>query len=531
MTRKLTTRMRQVLSQKFFKGMLAAGMLICFAACQTEDNLLPNDPRPDMENIQDNEALLSDFAEVLSKVTYNRKDVREFLKAEANKQFDKNYDVLYVLVKDKDINGASFRDILVEYSSEEFMKSIETNLPLLNILIPKISIFNICAENMDCDDPEIPVVVSKEKVTSLYLNGKCEANIEKGEVPDFHTFVVNENSRVRVNPFTRSAQPQVSFISPNYDGTINTNEGAITRSASMTPTEVGSKAVAAYKFFYKDDSSVNSKAFQRDYIYYGITPSNGNGSLNRSATEYISFLEINPSSYFIISDQKTGQSYDDPRISNTTVERKKKGYSTDQLIDRMWTKGAFNFRIEIISSNSAQPVVVYVPLRPDEIWNFNISTSYRHGTWFRKKKYTYRIDPNKFTVKRVNLSSQRISFGKWDLSEEALFRFINFWEEDKSAKYTYSTSHEMTRMTTVKVDGSVKFGLGTKGEGSVDAGVTNSSTVTEKRQFSMERQEEDDALGTTKVYFYDPIIESKVGNNYLVHTYSTGIVTFGLSVI
>ncbi len=34
----------------------------------------------------------------------------------------------------------------------------------------------------------------------------------------------------------------------------------------------------------------------------------------------------------------------------------------------------------------------------------------------------------------------------------------------------------------------------------------------------------------TKIYFYDPIIESKSGNNYLVHTYDTGVVKFGLAV-
>lgn len=40
---------------------------------------------------------LNQFAPLLSKVISERKDVREFLKAEALKCFDTNYDVLYYL--------------------------------------------------------------------------------------------------------------------------------------------------------------------------------------------------------------------------------------------------------------------------------------------------------------------------------------------------------------------------------------------------------------------------------------------------
>ena len=53
---------------------------------------------------------------------------------------------------------------------------------------PSIAFFNISAHNLDPNDAEIPVVVSKENTTDLYLNGKLAAKLEKGEVPDFHVF-------------------------------------------------------------------------------------------------------------------------------------------------------------------------------------------------------------------------------------------------------------------------------------------------------------------------------------------------------
>ncbi|MCM1150542.1 MAG: hypothetical protein NC209_08270 [Alistipes sp.] len=507
-----------------------AATLFGMAACQKEEPAENN--RPTSESVSKNEALLSVFAEALSKATYNREDVREFLKEEAVKQFDKNYDVLYALVKDKEIGGSTFRDILVEYSSEAKIAAIEENIPLLNILVPKIAIFGIAAENMDCTDPEIPVAVSKAKTTSLYLNGECAADLEKGEIPDFHTFVVNENSRVIVDAITRSGEQTFRFISPNYDGSIREDEEPQTRSTAMTASEVGSKAVMAYNYFYTSDSGSNSRTYQRDYIYYGITPANGNGTLNRLVSEYISFLEVDPKAYFKIADQKTGEAYEDPYIKANQTSQEKRALTNAELLDRMWTKGAYDFRFEIFSTNNEQPVIIYLPLRPDELWDFHIASSYRHSTWFRHSKYTYTIDPNKFTIKRVYLKNKQISFGKWDLSQEALERYISIYEEDKEARYETTVSHQVTKMTSWKVNGEIKFGFGKNSttSGTVDGGVSGSTTKTETKAYKFERNEKDDNLGSIKIYFFDPIIDGKSGSNYLVHTYNTGYVSFGLAV-
>lgn len=147
-------------------------------------------------NEDETEKYLVQFAEVLSKAVYEREDVRAFLKKESLKQFDKNYDVLYELVKEETINGKSFRDILVSYSSDKIIREIETNVSLLNILVPKIALFKVEPENLNTEDNEIPVAISRDSETSLYLNGKKELSLQKGEVPSFHVFVVNENSRV-----------------------------------------------------------------------------------------------------------------------------------------------------------------------------------------------------------------------------------------------------------------------------------------------------------------------------------------------
>lgn len=109
------------------------------------------------------------FAKILSKAVYERKDVRDFLKKEAMKEFDMNSDVLYALASNKMIFNQSFRDILVSYSSEDTIAAIEKSVPLLNILIPSFALFDITVSNLDCNDSEIPIALSNDKGMGLIL--------------------------------------------------------------------------------------------------------------------------------------------------------------------------------------------------------------------------------------------------------------------------------------------------------------------------------------------------------------------------
>lgn len=483
---------------------------------------------------------LINFARILSKVVYERQDVREFLKQESLKQFDKNYDVLYYLVKDEIIGGISFRDILISFSSEESIQEIELAVPLLNILIPQIEIFDIKPENLDITDKEIPVVVSKELETSLFLAGKEEVNLEKGEIPDFHVFVVNENSRVilpvdETRNLRSGSVKSVIFKSPNFDSSIAHQPEPSVRSILVNSGGAGQKAIDAFSYFNQDNGTIYQRAFQRDYIYYGITPTQKTGSLNRSVSEYISYLEINPKAYFKIADQiNTGSTNDDPYIKETVVTQKKRELSEEELLDRMWTKGAYDFRFEIITSTNQHPQIVYVPLKPNEIWNFNIEHTRVHGTAFRSSKNTYKIDPNKFTSKRVPLGANQISFGKWNLAEESIYRYVNILEEDESSETKKTYTYESTRVKTSKFNGDVKLqiGLGTSDNitGGTSSEVTNSNTTKDTKTVEIVRKERSDDLGSIRIYFYEPIIESKVGSMYSVRTYNTGYVNFAISV-
>ncbi|MUP36833.1 hypothetical protein [Labilibaculum euxinus] len=538
--------------RKLFLIFGIAGILL--SSCTNDDafnedanDLLKNNEEISVLNANDKEKYLVNFACALSKATYERKDIREFLKTESLKQFDKNYDALYYLIKDELINGKSFRDILISYSSKEIIEEIEINVPLLNILVPNIMFFDIKPENLNTEDQEIPVVVSKLSETSLFMNGEKELSLQKGEVPNFHVFVVNENIRVVAPVSTKgglksAGSKSVVFKSPNYDGRSKNQEESTTKSVLVSRGDVGSKAIEAYEHFNKDDGSIYQKAFQRDFIYYGLTPENQTGSLNRSVSEYISFIEVEPNAYFNITDDNMGSiSSGDPYIENNSVTQKKRELSEAELLDRMWTVGAYNFKFEIISSSSSIAIVKYIAARPDQLWNFNIKHSYKHSTTFgHHSKNTYVISVEDFTSKRMHLDSKYISFGKWNLSEEALTRFVNITEEDGKYVETTTITQDFShvRASNFKGDTKLSLGLGKLLSGSVDNSVSITDTNTEKssKSVSVVRTEGPDYLGNAKIYYYDPIIDERRHSTWLrpekfsLHTYNAGKITFGISV-
>lgn len=255
------------------------------------------------------------FATILSKAVYQHKEVRDFLKSEALQQFDENYDVLYAVARDKQVGKKSFRQLLVESSSEGEVAAIEQKLPLLNILLPSITCEEMNPENFDTKSSEVPVAVAGDSVSTLFMNGEHAGEVPKGAVPGFPLFVVNENSRVEApaQSVRGISEQEVVFKSPNYD-----RKRRLSTRATVAEDVVGHKAIEAFRYFYKDDGSDEQKGYQRDYVYFGMTPTNRKGSLNRSVTEYLTGLEISPKAFGLISDydEKKGA---DPHIKQGEV--------------------------------------------------------------------------------------------------------------------------------------------------------------------------------------------------------------------
>ncbi len=499
-------------------------------SCSNDDNITEQNPvKEDTQiSVSDKQILMDTFGKALSAIVANSTEIRSLLKKSSLQQFDKNYDILWDDIKDEVIDNKSLREIMSDHISTKLLDKIEKNIPYLNIYFPEINILDISPKKYDPKDSELPIIVPNKDNNKLYFNGVLADTLPKGEAPGFNALIINENSRVIINNSnTRTVNtPKYSFKSPEYNGLKY-----ITR--NINSSNVGNKAIEAFKYFNRDDNSIYSMALQRDYIYYGITPSNQSGSLNFNTSEYISFIEVNPKAYFKIADQTNSNSNsDDPYIKSNSVSRKKRDFTEKELIDALWTKGTYDIRVEIGKSTEGIPHIIYIPVRPEEIWNFNLDKSRRHHTMFRRSKYTYKIDANNFTAKRYELKPYQLSLGKWNIAEESIYRYITFIEEDESIETNYTFTYDVTKINSSKFNGDIKLelGLGKLKAGEISTEVTNSNTKKETRTITIRRKESSDNLGSIKIYFYDPIVVKKLTDNtYQMKTYDTGYIKFGIT--
>lgn len=185
------------------------GVVGCLTSCASDE---PQKPVEDAELPAIEEGkYLPEFATILSKAVFFSTDLRKFLKEEALKQFDCDYDILYQAVKDEMVGNESFRDILLFFSDEKTLSEIERNNPMLTIRIPSIFMFNVHPSTIDVLDNELPVALSYENGSRLYMNGEVVDTIKKGDIPGFNLLVVTQNTRVESVVASRNGSSAYCF--------------------------------------------------------------------------------------------------------------------------------------------------------------------------------------------------------------------------------------------------------------------------------------------------------------------------------
>jgi hypothetical protein len=478
---------------------------------------------------------LKEFSQILSKSIYDNTPLRKFLKEEALKKFDNDYDILYQLIKNKSIEGKTFREILVSNSSEEKINEIENNIPLLNILITNIDMFDIKPENLDEGDNDTPVIFAKGEKNIYYFNGKEDFVTPKEEIPNFHAFVINENSTIEKiiipnknlkSKSISTEEPIITFISPIYDNRYP-NSKSLLNSRGILSRNIPEIAKKAYNHFNNSTSGgANQIAFQRDYIYYGLTPNGEIGELNSNIREEINHFSFNPTHYFSFTNDPRN-----PHIKASEISQNRHEISPEDQIRRMWSDGVYKFKLYNITSNESNPEMLEFRLKPSEIWNFNIEYSRRGGSFWRRSRHTYKIDPKKFTPKIVNLRDlgQRLTLNRWnwDLSKESLHRRIKLVQHNTSEKYVRTQTYEQTYVKETKFGfGGGKLKIGPLELGNApSANVNSTNTRKEFKSVVLEGYYGDLELGEITVYFYDPVI---INHRYNPYRYSFGSVEFSM---
>lgn len=528
-----------MIMKKYFVSLFC---IAAFCACTDQVNDFPAQPdRAQSKTINqaplDQVTAQKKFAKALSKAVSNSLDVRKFLKAEAVAQFDNDYDIFYPLVKNKIVyDNQSLRDILLSYCKDENeLVQIEQSLPLLNILVPDLSLFwDFNAEKWNVDDKEVSVICRDDKDNTLYENGENIGKMTTGDIPDFPCLVVKNNERMKVSSVkTRSGEATYEFLSDAFDGSkrkLQTRH--YEEDINLQPTEDleayvnGSEIMSSVKDAWNEFKNVPN-AYQRDYIYYGITKENKPGTLNRYIREKLYRFRIAANAYSAINDPTQ-----DPTLQDT---QKNKGYLTnEEIIQKIWTDGNFEFHFKSYisgeDSKEAMEAKLTFTINPRDAFSLEkIHLKHKNSTAFRQSKNFYTVDAKNLRSKWIypeksDKNADDLVFTlPWDLYNKSLsiFMFVEEWDKGQTITQEKSVVSEFINKADFSIEGSGSIGkisLSTK----LGYGFSHTKTVSNKA--TIQTTVESDPLGTLYFQYNDPIIRDEINGTYKLYNVSSGSV-------
>lgn len=460
-----------------------------------------------------------DFAVILSKAVYNEPDLRVFLKEEALRQFDKDYDVFYPFAKDKLVDGKrTLRDILKQYDSEGKLEYIEKTIPKLTIMVPDWSwISENCFSVLNWETSSEKVVVCYDEGIEghpVMMNGVDFATIPNGAFIDLPVLVLKSNERLVEKPSVKADAPQFSFLDPAFDGlapqdltksivvdTLKINGGG-DNTDWVPKTQYNSQKL---NDCYSMTSSVPG-ATQRDYIYYGLNASSSTGYIDNTHYESIYRYILNPSydCYY-----ETG---DISFLSRASMN----GYTIDQLKNFSWLEGNLEICF-IVSAGFATPLYFYNNCSHSEAFIVTkvIVVTVVQGGFEFKQYFTNRS----FLVGKWVYANLPIF--TWDVSTVPVSYTVKVLEKDDGTTMTLSGSDTWQYTTNFSVNGEIGgefFGLTCKlGYG---IAVSNSSGTTTNTTISF--TDNDDDLGTFVVQYINPVVLQSAMSALKIKSYDTG---------
>lgn len=330
------------------------------------------------------------FAEILSKAVSAEPDLRQFLKSEAQKQFDKDYDVFYPWCKDKLVSeDCTFEQLLRKYDVKDQLDSIVYAIPKLTIMIPDwswLGSFNV--NSWDTDNSDISVgFKAEDRTIPLYDNGEWYYSLSVGEMPDFPVMFIKNNERMKtVGTVTRGGENSYEFVDDAfcnndistkgidwqyyYSDTLYTYEEP---NDNVTASELDSKVIAAYDEFGDEDYY-----YQRDYIYYGMTRDKSTGVYNPRFKEYLYKIRFDNALTSGLTESGDGSfpdEYSNKGSRKDDDELRELDFRIDGNLDR---------RFNIIVGNKSDSLTTYTfakSVRMEDLFEYNrIHIGMRHKT-------------------------------------------------------------------------------------------------------------------------------------------------------
>ena len=484
--------------------LLGAALIV---ACSKE-NFETNSPiiSEVQEVASEEEKGLSDFAVILSRAINQEPELRAFIKKEALKEFDKDYDVFYPFVKDTKMDGdRTFRDILVEYDDNQILPSIEEALPLLDILVPDWSwIAEDCFSIHRWDTEQNRVCVSFRTAGQkqrILRDGIVIESMSREKVPSEPILIVKNNERMKIKTIpTRGclSRDDYDFIDEVFinkgetrgsGGTFG-NEWYLDAEIEEDPETIPVEALrgrVATAYYQKGVP-------QRDHIYYGMTETCDSGRIDYNYQETIYRIKL-------VGPEYNG--YYDDNTDYTLLEHRKTGktamFTEEELRELIWADGSLELMFVIKAGEKkidSKPFPVSFS-QAFQIIKYALVNKYN---WLGAKKSIYaRIDDSYLVPRWVSVN---IPLFSWDIRIYPQEYSIIVFEHDRGITTTVTTTVEEEFMSNSALDvtGSYKTDL--------KIGYNQGEKATEKRTvtYTYQKTESSDSLGTVNINYKTDVI-------------------------
>ncbi len=497
---------------------LATGLLCTsFFSCEKEtlnsdtniidDNQLANTIEYDYLS-----SLKKEFATALSKAVEKSQPLRVFLKEEALKMFDNDYDVLYHTIKNQKLSdGTTIRELLLQFYAEEAqLMAIENEIPTLTIMIPELPEDSFSADlwNTENEIPKIALSLRNTNSVPFFEADGTEFIFSPEKIPAFPVLVVKENERVvqesdthksfaKGSRFTTDKEFSFRFLDDRFDRSKNTPQ------YKALTTNQEAKVKTAYETYKSTDG------WQRDYVYYNITPSASSGEFTYDYQEHLTSFRMEGNAmtaYNKIADQTN-----DPQLVDTTSE------NANADISAGWTGGYFEFKANVLingKNGAGSETSIYIPIIPQNL--FDLNYTYHPpvvGRGIRRPAYyTFESIAHKTALLDLPIFN-------WDLDQYATSIKISIEEVDLTETTVVTETRNAEFATNFEIKGTLlKVGL--------KYGASRKENETQTIQTSVTQGS--DNLGDVIINFADDIIISKSGSTYTSRKYNNGSYSLGI---
>ncbi|MFC7774115.1 hypothetical protein [Flavobacterium sp. GCM10027622] len=482
------------------KLIFAFSAILFFNSCET-DQTSYNQKSNELDSLFDVKSnSKKELAKAFAILLNENESFRNLIRLKALEQFDNDTEILLLQILDLPLdNGLTVEENLQSIvSNDEVVSEIKNSFPDLTILVPTLPNNSFSASKWDVTNQVPKVAVRLSNTNNVPVFGVDEQFVlESKYVPDFPVIVLKGNERVVfIKNFSKYKSLKTREVKVSSGVSFKFLDDCFDRKKNIVARTVNgqfldSKLKSAYTIYNNIDG------WQRDYIYYDITPSSPNGNFKYDFQESIkSFTLYGPTvpMYNKIADQ-TG----DPRYVESYF-----------ISSSHWSGGNFEFKIRTIvnaKNGVGLEIIKFMNVMPNDIFDLKYSSVYLFG---KPTKY-FKLESVGFKTLDVN-----IPIFNWELDEYATSIKIQVEEVDLTETTVITDSRNVKFATNFNIDVALgqKVKTGLKFGASLEESILHSTQIT--------KTEGNDILGDVIVNFADKVITGQNGNDYITRDYNSG---------